>query len=287
MRKYFRRYRKRVYKRKAPSKAKAMRSYRNKKFNYRVRRTLSRVTELKKANYSQNNFALTSVLSANMDQNIKFLNPSSATGALFNIAQGSGQGSRIGNKITTKKCLLSGVVHINTEWSAQNWNMCPLYVALYVFKCKVGVQSVADVETIVQNRFFAAGNSSTGFSGTLRDLMMEPNKDVITLLRKKIVKVGTGTVQSATASGTANVLNQSYNDSQATIARMFRVDLTKALAKTFVYNDNDNTPINSATYIMWVPIRVDGGLIQTSAGLATGTVPAYVDFSIDYHYMDL
>lgn len=278
--------RRKVYKKK-PTVKKAIRRVKRAVLTRAIKRTVKTMSEIKRANYNVNNFALTSVLSNDYDQIIKFINPTSATGALYNIQQGTGQGARVGNKISTKKCMLSGVVHINTEWSAQNYNMCPLYVALYVFKIKQGLVSIADCETIVKNRFFSAGNSSTGFSGALRDLLMEVNTDVVTLLKKRVFKVGTGVVQSATANNVANTLNQSFNDGTATIAKMFKIDITKCMAKTYIFNDTDNSPQNSGTYFMWVPLRVDGGLIVTSGGLATGTLPCWVDYSIDYHYMDI
>lgn len=283
---YFRRYKKKVPKRRSMVK-KAIRSANTKVFNKKVYKALSRVAETKRASYNINNFALTSVNSSSLDQVIKYLNPSSATGALYNISQGTGQGARIGNRINTKKCILSGVIHINTEYSSQNYNMCPLYVGMYIFKLKKGKEDVAPVEYVVQNQFFQFGSSSTGFSGSLRDLTMEPNSEVVTLLKKRVFKVGTSVVRSATASGTANVLNQDYADGTVGIAKMFKIDVTKCLSSTYMYNDTDNTPTNSNTYVMWIPFRVDGGLILTSGGLATGTLPCYVDFSVDYRYTDI
>lgn len=278
--------RKRPYKRK-PVVKKAIRAASTKLFNKRVYKAISRVAEVKRASYNINNFALTSVNSSNLDQVIKYLNPSNATGALYNISPGTGQGARIGNYINTKKCILSGVIHINTEYSSQNYNMCPLYVGMYIFKIKKGKEDIAPIEYIVQNQFFQFGSSSTGFSGTLRDLTMEPNNEVVTLLKKRVFKVGTSVVRSATASGTGNVLNQDYADGTVGIAKMFKVDVTKCLASKYLYNDSDNTPTNSSTFVMWIPFRVDGGLVLTSGGLATGTLPCYVDFSIDYRYTDV
>lgn len=286
--KFFRKGKKRPAARKSVAK-KAVRASNTKVFNKKVYRALSKVAEIKKVNYNVNNFALTSVVSSSFDQTIKILNPNASTGGLYNIAQGTGQGNRIGNKITTKKAILGGVIHINTEYSAQNYNMCPLYVAMYIFRVKngIGATQVTNVETIVQTSFFQAGSSATGFSGTLRDLTMEVNSDQVNLLKKRVFKVGTSLVRSATASGTGNVLNQDYSDGTVGIAKMFKVDITKLLNKTYTFQDTDNSPLTQSTYLMWVPFRVDGGLIQSSTGLATGTLPCYVDFSVDYHYTDM
>lgn len=285
---FFRKFKKRNAKRK-PVVKKAVRAANTKVFNKKVYRALSKVAEIKKINYNINNFALTSVVSTNFDQTIKILNPSAAGGGLYNIAQGTGQGNRIGNTVVTKKATISGVIHINTEFSTQNWNMCPLYVAMYIFRVKngIGATQVSNVESIVQSTFFQAGSSATGFSGSLRDLTMEVNSDQVNLLKKRVFKVGTSLVRSATASGTGNVLNQDYADGTVSIAKMFKVDITKALNKKYTFQDSDNSPLTQSTYVMWVPFRIDGGLIVTSTGLATGTLPCYVDFSVDYHYTDM
>lgn len=273
-------YRRRNFYKKAISQAK------KKTINNNIDKRIVKKSEMKIANYSQQNFALTAVDSVDFDTQIKFLNPSNATGSLYFISQNLGQGGRVGNKITTQKATLKGVVHINTTWSNQNWDMCPLYVVLYIFRCKQGILNINDVETICKNRFFQAGNGSTGFFGTLFDMVKTPNNDVITLLKKKVMKVGVSQVLSAQASGTPNTTNQNYGDSTVGISKMFSVDVTKYLSKQYIFNDTDNAPLNDATYFMFVPLRVDGNLIKTNGGLATGTVPAYVDFEICYKYTD-
>lgn len=266
----------------------AVRAVNNKIFSKRVEKALSKSVEVKRANYAISNQAITSVLSNNLDTTIKIINPTSATGGLYVIQQGTGQGNRVGNKITTRKCKLSGVIHINTTYDATtNYNMCPLYVAMYIVRVKGALtEGVTNLETYIQNSFFQAGNVSVGFSGTLMDLKREVNQNNITLLRRKIFKVGVNQVRSATAVGTANQANQDYTDGTVGIARMFSMDLTRVMNKSFTYNDGDNSPTNAPTYMFFVPLRVDGGLIQSSLGLYTGTIPCYVDYSIDYHYTD-
>lgn len=280
--------RRKVYKKK-PIIRKAIKQANDKIFKKKVQNVMSKTVEIKKANYSQNNFAITAVPSGNFGNTIKILNPSNTTGGLYFVAQGSGQGNRQANVINTKKLTFGGVIHINTFWDGTgNYNMCPLYVAMYIVKLKPGLaDTVANLNNVIGTTFFQAGNGSVGFDGTLRDLVKEPNNNAITVLMKKVVKVGVSNVLSAFAVNTPNNANQQYADSTVGISKMFKINATKYIPKKIYFNDSDNAPNTRNTYFFWVPLRVDGGLIQTSGGLATGTVPAYVDFSIDYSFTDI
>lgn len=280
--------RRKVYKKK-PLVKKAIRQVKEQIFTKKVQKAISKTVELKKANYSVNNFALTSVSSGSFSNTVKILNPSSTTGALYFIAQGNGQGNRQANVINTRRLTIGGVIHINTTWDGTaNYNMCPLYVALYIVKLKPGLaDTVANLNNVIGTTFFQAGNVSVGFDGTLRDLVREPNNNAVTVLMKKVVKVGTATVPSAFAVNSGNNSNQQFGDSTVGISKMFKINATKYIPKRIYFNDTDNAPNTRNTYFFWVPLRVDGGLIQTSGGLATGTVPAYVDFSIDYSFTDI
>ena len=135
--------------------------------------------------------------------------------------------------------------------------------------------------------FFQAGNTSLGFNGTLVDLTRQVNTSQVTLLKKRVFKVGTQYVTSASAVGGTNTTNQQYSDGTVGISQMFKMDLTKCLPKILNYNDTDNSPTNSLTWMAWVPYRVDGGEIKTSLNFYTGTIPAYVDFEVDYLYKDM
>jgi hypothetical protein len=255
-----------------------------------VKAVVDKLSETKIANYSVNAAQLTAFGSNTYSTlNVKIITPSNATGSLYNIAQGVGQGNREGNRIRTVSAEMRGVVHINTTFNlTNNYNMCPLYVAVYIFRLKGAyTDGVTNVTTYMANSFFQAGNTSVGMLGLLNDLTRTINSDQFTLLKKRVFKVGTQYVTSATASGTTNITDQQFSDGSVGISRMFKINLTKIFPKIFSYNDTDNAAVNKPIYMAWVPFRVDGNYIVNSAGNQNATIPAYIDYAIDYRYKDV
>lgn len=254
-----------------------------------IRRVVGRMVETKVANYTQSNFALTGCLSSGFQGTIKVLNPcqSSPYGQYF-INQGTGQGQRVGNEITTIRATMSGVVHINTAWDGtQNYNMCPLYVLCLILRNKTPFADTQQtIYDISQNRLFQAGSSSTGLTGFLNDLTKEINTDQVQLLKRRVFRVGVSNVVSAFAVNSANNANQQFGDSQATISQMFRMDVTKCFYKKYQFNDATNDVAQKNTWVLWCPFRVDGNEILTSLGARSGTIPCYVDYNIKYEYKD-
>lgn len=247
------------------------------------------MSETKIVNFPQGNFAIPGFQSTGFQATIKILGPSNATGGQYFIAQGTGQGQRIGNKISTVRAILSGAVHINTTYDGTaNWNMCPLYVGCYIFRLKGALEdSQANAYTVMANSFFQNGNGQQGFSGRLVDLTKTPNGQTVTLLKKRVFKVGTQFVNSAFGVASANNANQQYSDGSVGISRMFKMDITKTLQKIIQFNDANNAMTNANTWIAWVPFRVDGNDIVTSLGSYTGALPCYVDYNIAYNYRDM
>lgn len=282
-------FKKKAYKSTKKPIKKAIKAANTKVFNNKVKKALSTVAETKSVSYSVNAFGITSVLATDFDTTIKVLNPASGTGGQYFIGQGVGQGSRVGNKIMTKKCILSGVIRINTFYDATtNYNPCPLYVALYIIRLKGQVpDTTSQVESIIQNSFFQAGNSSSGFTGRLTDLVRPVNTDLVTVLMKRVFKVGTGATISSFGVNAPNNANQQYNDSTVGISQLFKMDVTKCLQKHIIFDDTNNIPTNKQTYMFFVPLRVDGQTVATSTGANNGTLPAYADYQIDYHYTDM
>lgn len=259
-------------------------------FNRRVRSVISRMAETKVINYTASTFGLTGVGSTQYTNTIKTILPTNVTGGLLSSpTQGTGQGSRVGNKIMTKKLIMSGVLRINTLFNeTYNYNSCPLYIAFYAFKLKSNLDDTpASAYNVVSTSFFQAGNSSQGFNGTLVDLTRQVNAQTVTLLKKRVFYVGTSQVISGFGSNNANVANQNFADNGTTISKMFRMDMTKLMPKTLEYNDLSSTPSNRNVWIMWVPLRVDGNLIVTSLNTQTGPIPAYLDYQMSYEYKDM
>ena len=268
----------------------AVRKARKTVFAKRVRTVVNRMSETKIANYSIGNYDMTAFLSNTYSTlNIKIISPSNATGGLYSIAQGTGQGAREGNRISTVSAWMTGCVHINTKFNdTNNYEMCPLYVCCYIFKLKPAItDGVASVLSIMQSTFFQAGSTTQGVQGLLNDLTRTVNSDQVVMLKKRVFKVGTQYVTSASAIGVSNIENQQYSDGTVGISQMFRINLTKLFPKTFTFNDTDNGPTNKPIYMAWVPYRVDGQYIKNSSANQNAVIPFKVDYSIDYRYKDM
>lgn len=268
---------------------KAIRKAKKTVFAKRVKAVVNRMSETKCVQYSVNNYNVPGFNSTGFSSTIKLISPASGTSALYFIAQGTGQGNREGNVITTVRARLKGVIHITTNYdSTVNYNPCPLYVVMYIFKLK---STQEDTSTNAYNTcltsFFQAGSTQQGFSGRLYDLTRAVNTSAVTLLKKRVYKVGLGQVVSGAGNNVGNTLNNLYADSTVGISRMFSLDITDCLAKKYYYNDTANSPTNKGTFIMWVPLRVDGEEIVTASSSYNGPLPCKVDFSIDYTYKDM
>lgn len=267
--------------------------YRAKKqiFAKRIKSVVNTMSETKMVNVNTNNAWVTAWNSNTFSNlNIRTLCPSTlATNGTYFVGQGIGQGQREGNKITTRKLEFSGVVHINTAYDGTtNYNMCPIYLVFYFFKLKPGLDdTAANVLSVMQNSFFQTGSTSQGFTGTLVDLVRPVNSNQVTLLKKRVFKVGTQYVYSAFAAASANNANQQYSDGTVGISRMFKMDLTKIVPKIFQFNDAANTCTQRNLWMAWVPFRVDGNLIKNNADNQNATIPAFVDYQIQYSFKDL
>jgi len=213
-------YKKRTFRRKPTIRRKkagvakrAVKRARKTVFNRRVRSVISRMAETKVINYSASTFGLTGVGSTQFTNVIKTILPTNVTGGLLSSpTQGTGQGARVGNKIMTKRLIMSGVLRANTLYDATlNHNACPLWVAFYAFRLKPQLDDTpASAYNVVTTSFFQAGNSSQGFNGTLVDLTREVNTQMVTLLKKRVFFVGTSQVISAFGNNNSNTANRRF-----------------------------------------------------------------------------
>lgn len=264
--------------------------YRAKKsmFARSVKSVVNKMAETKVCNYFYNNFQVVNTQSTAFQGTIKSLSPSASSGSMITISQGTGAGQRIGNKISVKKAILAGTVHINTTYDPiTNYNPCPLKVCLWVFQLKGGyTDDATGVNDVVQNYFFEFGNSSQGMSGTIVDLTRQVNTSAVTLVKKRVFSVGTQATISGFGVNAPNNGNQQFSSNEQ-ICRMFKIDMTKALRKTYAFNDTSNTTSNRQLWMMWVPYRVDGRIPDTSTGIYNGPVPSLVSWSYDFYFKDM
>lgn len=203
--------------------------------------------------------------------NVRTLSPSSA---YMPIIQGTSQDERIANKIQTKRVVLRYILHPLPYNASTNTANCPQDVIMWIGRMKRSVSSPTAVD--FQN-FFQFGSSSVAPVGDLSDINGVINKDYFTVDKKIVHKIG-----FADYSGTSiNVGAHSYtnNDYKYNVVRS--VDLTKCFAKNYLFNDADNDPQNSRTYIWFESVRADG-----ITGNATN-IPVMFRGTLDFMYCDV
>lgn len=271
---------------------KAVRKVSTRIFNQRVKRVLYRNSETKIVNYSVLSKPIYNVASADWSGSVMNLLPQTAGSAvtMYTISQGDTQGGREGNYISPVSLVLTGVIRANIQYDTNlNYNPCPLRVTMWVVSVpKHLTDSVGELESIVDNTFFQNGSVAVGFTGTTVDLTRTPNREQIRVHKKRTFLVGAGNYVSAFATGSAANVNQQYNNNDASLSRMFRINLSKSLPKRLSFNDGTDTPSNvRKMYIFFTTSRVDGTVSATSGGSFTGPIPAYVDMGCQLTYKDL
>lgn len=270
---------------------KAITAVKKRRFAKAVKRVINKAAETKVVNFYGPNRGVLNVRSANWDSQILNLLPqaSGTTGVMYTIAQGDLQSDRNGNQVQPTGLYISGVIRTNTGYNeSSNYNPCPLRVCLWVVKMKPHLNDdIATLEGVVGNSFFENGSTSIGMDGTNMDLVRIPNKSQVTVLYKRVFKVGMGNYVSAFATNGPNNVNQQFNNNDSSVSQMFKINLSKYLPKKLVYNDGTNVPTNTRKmWLFYTCHRVDNTIPVTNFGVETGPIPAYVDLQAQLSYKD-
>lgn len=182
--------------------------------------------------------------------------------AWVNIAQGTGEGQRIGNKIKLKKFMFNFIMNATTN------TVRPFLVRMWVltYKFDPNGATTADVWSSFQkdppnaNSFFDNGNAANGMGGTLLDLIQPVNTNAWIVHKCKTFKIGCASAPQGTLTGN--------NDYKYTIKS--RVDLMKYMSKTIHYNDTSTTSFNKKIFIAFECCPADGAIIG-DGGTAAGS----------------
>lgn len=182
------------------------------------------------------------------------------TGFMNNIINGTADGQRIGDKISTRMFVLRGYLHIQVDGQTAG---VPTIHRMLVIKDKQNV-------TPGSNQFtdLFEGGAVQAPVNTLQDIMKKINNERYTVLAQRIFKIAT--------SNTTN-----FNNNDFKLSKFFRIDLTKDL-KQFVYNTSSNTVMNHPSlYCIWLSAPADG-----STGLAGTQTQVEYSLSAEYNYTD-
>lgn len=204
------------------------------------------------------------------------LTPSSGTNSLYTIAQGLGEGTRIGNSISLRKAVIRFCLYPQVYNITSNPTPKPLDIMMYIFSMKKSVAgaTVADAWNVMNTTFYANGSSSLGVLGNLYDLVSVPNNEVVKVYMKRRFKLSPSNAQLQTGVNAG----WSNNDYKYNIIRT--IDVTKCLPKKMIFNDTDNNSTTNQVFCVFHPLNADG------TGIASTTFPCSIFFGLDLYYED-
>jgi len=156
------------------------------------------------------------------------------------IAQGTGEGNRIGNKIAPTALHVRGFINILATGVIAN-----AYFRVVVLRKKVGV----DNSNGTYSALFQLGSSVAAPTGTLLDMMRPFNKDYFRIYASKMCIIG--------ASDSVNSIMPGNNTS---MSHMFHFNLSKYIPK-LQYNDGTTFPTNFGMYLSIIPCNANGTAI--------------------------
>lgn len=192
----------------------------------------------------------------------------------WTINQGVGQGNRVGNVIKTRKVYLSYVLRPLPYSATTNPlpNPCEVQLMLgYVKNTPCFTPVPGDFSFL-----FQSGSTSTAPIGTLRDLVSVINTDYWVIKKRWTHKVGYAAMEGTGASPGSQF--QANNDFK--LNHVKRIDITKHIPKTHVFNDGSATTNTKNLFLMYQAVAADGGTYGVNGLVAN------IEFWVDFHYED-
>ena len=175
---------------------------------------------------------------------------------VWNMAQGTGQGQRVGNKIKVKRWILKGQImphesgQTYDEESAYLSKSYQGYLTIY-FGRRTDGGSVDGPIT----QFLQSGNTAINPLGSTTEMMLSVNKDLYKVYWRKTFKMG----QAWGSNVSSNIQNQTANNDFA-LTRTFGFDVCKYILKNRILKFNDTTTSSTdrdlsrlAIWAVWRP----------------------------------
>lgn len=168
------------------------------------------------------------------------------------LAQGLGQGARIGNRVHIRSGKLC--IFINPNADSLSTINSPLMVRIWLVSFKEINNNLAPEF----NGWFQTGNSTVGFQKTIMDMILPVNRDQYTVYFDQTYKIGYGGGLSNTAPNKNNVDNSSFN-------QRINIDWGQYFKSELDFNDTDNVAQNRNLHLVFQCVRADGGTILSEA----------------------
>jgi len=198
----------------------------------------------------------------------------------LDIQQGVGNGSRVGNKVETRKLTLKGGLACKPYDVVTNPNPQPTVVKVWFYYDKTNPTGVPNP----LSDFFDFNNSTQPMTGALFDSWAAVNTDKYHVLKTKEFKLGyasgmTGAGQS-TIAGTSAPLFQNWANNDFKMYQRFSFDLTKYCPKNVVFNDNSSAPTSRNVCMLAVCMEADNTISAESRS------PVQMSLQLEYKYKD-
>lgn len=265
---YRRTYRGKTMKRKYAKK----RVYRRKtSFKRRVAKVVEKTIETKKANSQYADDSVGGVLDTAAGTQIVPVTP---FGGFIQIAQGTADGYRIGNKIRTVSASIKYTLFPN-PYGASNLLVKPQMVLCFLLRDKRNPASLPSITDLV-NSMYNAGSTVTPATGTVKDLTYSMNTDRFQVFKRWTHKLGyaQAAVQGVVAA------NEYFTNNDFKMFVHKTVPCTKYCHKQVDFDDNSFYPSTPGVFFFYYCIFVDGST------MADGQYPTQFRMSIDYKYKD-
>lgn len=169
------------------------------------------------------------------------------------VAQGIGQGGRIGNKIR--------VTRFNVKW--RFWCYTPTYLQNVYVKCWIlsdkqnpSTTTVTELSNAAANGpWFNNGSSTTGMTQKVYDTMMPIDQDRWRVHKSRMWKLGVST-------NPQGVLGYGNNDFKYSAA--LNINLSRYMPKMLQFRDTDTTVMSRNTYIVFQVVKADNTIEATN-----------------------
>lgn len=219
------------------------------------------MVEVKKVIYmrSTNLYQADTVQDANfMNANTLALLPVGSDGIF--IGQGVNSGQRVGNKVTTRRAKLSLVFAPAAYDSLINPAPTPQMFRIMICTIKPKFSNdLTGLKNVLDGYLFELGtNASTGFTGTLNDIVFKYNPEAVRIVKQKTIKLGLATTYGQ--SGASSSAEGYFANNDFKLMPRVEWDITKLLPKQIEWEDNLPTSacINRQYFLVMAPVDADG-----------------------------
>ena len=242
-----------------------------------VKAIVHRMAETKIVSYNSGTtgIGLNSIIGTNWDTNCVIA--VSPYNTKLPVNQGTGQGQRIGNRISTRSLTMNAIFVPQAYDAVFNPTPKPLNITMYFVYSK-NDPNASPTASGAGSTFFQNSGSATGITGRLIDDLYRVNTDLWTVKKKVTFKLGYSLYGgTGTSAGSQSFANNEYKLNQK-----ISIDLTKHCHKIQKFDDNTSLPSNPVLFCLILVANADG-----TASPNVSAVLANMYYSLEYKYDDI